>query len=192
VVQDQAARTGRDTHAEILAVACELFTERGYEATSLREIAERLGITKAALYYHFPGKDDILRALLEPMRDALAELIDRLEHAEDRAAFADTLAWMVGMIFENLALFRLLDRNRHTMQALHDTFHEMSDHLEMHERVAAAVHRIATSVDEEVRMYAALGAVTGFDDWAPKLLADGPPDVIRRELEAAVHAILDA
>ena len=57
----------RDTRAEILAVATELFIEQGYEATSLREIAERLDITKAALYYHFRSKDDILGALIEPM-----------------------------------------------------------------------------------------------------------------------------
>ena len=53
----------RDTRAEILAVASELFTTQGFETTSLREIAVRLGITKAALYYHFASKDDILRAI---------------------------------------------------------------------------------------------------------------------------------
>lgn len=39
---------------------------RGVEKTSLREIAERLGITKAALYYHFPSKDALLRSLIDP------------------------------------------------------------------------------------------------------------------------------
>jgi len=45
-----------DTRQRILDVASELFVERGYDATSLREIAERLGVTKAALYYHFASK----------------------------------------------------------------------------------------------------------------------------------------
>ena len=48
-------RTG--TRERIKQVALELFTEQGYEGTSLREIAERLGVTKAALYYHFKSKD---------------------------------------------------------------------------------------------------------------------------------------
>lgn len=39
---------------------------RGVEKTSLREIAEQLGITKAALYYHFPSKDALLRSLIDP------------------------------------------------------------------------------------------------------------------------------
>ena len=50
----------RDTRARIQAIALELFTEQGYEKTSLREIAERLGVTKAALYYHFKSKEEIV------------------------------------------------------------------------------------------------------------------------------------
>jgi AcrR family transcriptional regulator len=42
-----------DTRTRIQDVALDLFIEQGYEATSLREIAEKLGVTKAALYYHF-------------------------------------------------------------------------------------------------------------------------------------------
>jgi AcrR family transcriptional regulator len=52
-----------DTRSRIQAVALELFTEQGYDATSLREIAERLGVTKAALYYHFKSKEEIVDSL---------------------------------------------------------------------------------------------------------------------------------
>ena len=52
-----------DTRQRILDVAAELFAEQGYDGTSLREIAERIGVTKAALYYHFQSKDQILQAL---------------------------------------------------------------------------------------------------------------------------------
>src|SRR5262245_31759345 len=48
------------TRTRIQQVALELFTQHGYEATSLREIAEKLGVTKAALYYHFRTKDEII------------------------------------------------------------------------------------------------------------------------------------
>jgi len=53
---------GRDTRSRIQAVALELFTEQGYDKTSLREIAERLGVTKAALYYHFKSKEEIVES----------------------------------------------------------------------------------------------------------------------------------
>ena len=54
-----------DTRARIQSVALELFAEQGYERTSLREIAERLGVTKAALYYHFKSKEDIVHSFAE-------------------------------------------------------------------------------------------------------------------------------
>jgi AcrR family transcriptional regulator len=54
-----------DTRSRIQEVALELFTEQGYEATSLREIAEELGVTKAAVYYHFKTKDEIVASLAE-------------------------------------------------------------------------------------------------------------------------------
>lgn len=68
-------RTHGDTKAEIREVALELFRRQGYEKTSLREIAERLGITKAALYYHFRSKEDLLRALVEPLERDMEEFL---------------------------------------------------------------------------------------------------------------------
>ena len=48
-----------DTRERILDAALDLFIEQGYDKTSLREIAERVGVTKAALYYHFESKEEI-------------------------------------------------------------------------------------------------------------------------------------
>jgi AcrR family transcriptional regulator len=60
-------RRNADTREEIREVALELFARKGFEQTSLREIAERLDITKAALYYHFPSKDELLNAVVAPL-----------------------------------------------------------------------------------------------------------------------------
>lgn len=70
------ARRRGDTRARIQQVALELFAEQGYDKTSLREIAERLGVTKAALYYHFRTKEDIIRSLFD---DLLAEMDEIIE-----------------------------------------------------------------------------------------------------------------
>ena len=73
-------RPGRprgSTRERILDIALELFNEQGYDKTSLREIAERLGHTKAALYYHFERKEDILLELhlrLHALGEAAVEL----------------------------------------------------------------------------------------------------------------------
>ncbi|GAA4148862.1 helix-turn-helix domain-containing protein [Actinomadura keratinilytica] len=63
-----------DTREQIREVALELFAEQGYEKTSLREIAERLGVTKAALYYHFKTKEDIVTSLFEDFKADIDEL----------------------------------------------------------------------------------------------------------------------
>src|SRR6478672_2537534 len=63
------------TRAEILRTAMALFTSQGYDATSLRQIADRLGFTKAALYYHFPAKEHLAIELTRPWLDAVSNLI---------------------------------------------------------------------------------------------------------------------
>ncbi|WP_239154130.1 TetR family transcriptional regulator [Amycolatopsis sp. FDAARGOS 1241] len=65
-----------DTRARILSAAMDMFAARGYHATSVREIAERVGVTKTAVLYHFPGKADIIAALTEPMLVDLEAAID--------------------------------------------------------------------------------------------------------------------
>ncbi len=64
------------TRERIQQVALDLFAEQGYEQTSLREIADRLGVTKAALYYHFKTKEDILGSVLEDYLGEVNQLID--------------------------------------------------------------------------------------------------------------------
>ncbi len=71
----QQQRRG-NTRQRIQDVALELFTAQGYEKTSLREIAEHLDVTKAALYYHFKTKEDILVSIFEDVTRPMTELIE--------------------------------------------------------------------------------------------------------------------
>ncbi|MCX5342753.1 TetR/AcrR family transcriptional regulator [Streptomyces atratus] len=65
-----------NTRQRIQDVALELFAEQGYEKTSLREISERLDVTKAALYYHFKTKEDILVSIFDDLNRPIEELIE--------------------------------------------------------------------------------------------------------------------
>ena len=67
------------TRERILDIALELFVEQGYDKTSLRDIAERLGTTKAALYYHFERKEDILLELHLRLHALGRETLEQLE-----------------------------------------------------------------------------------------------------------------
>jgi AcrR family transcriptional regulator len=67
-----------ETRARLLETALGLFTVHGVEGTSLQMIADALGVTKAAVYYHFKTKDEITEAVADP---ALRELTALLDHA---------------------------------------------------------------------------------------------------------------
>ena len=90
---DVRVRRGRPGHSldSLLDVAVAVFNERGYDATSMEELAARLGVTKSAIYHHVPGKVELLRLALDRALDALfavtaepgavdGRAIDRLEH----------------------------------------------------------------------------------------------------------------
>lgn len=63
----------------VLDAALQLFAEHGFEGTSLQQIADRLGVTKAAVYYHFRSKDDLLAALVGPAFDELGGVLAEAE-----------------------------------------------------------------------------------------------------------------
>jgi AcrR family transcriptional regulator len=177
-----------DTRDRILAVASELFVEQGYDATSLREIADRLGFTKAALYYHFQSKEQILAALLEPADALLTEFVDRLEAAEGREGWAAALAWIIDSMSDYMEIFLLLERNRALLETR--LIETVAEHRRIHERIDKAVLNATSDLGEQVRMYAALGAVTAFDDWAPTLMIEGPWPEMQAELKAVVRDVL--
>ena len=116
-VDPQGAPAGRrargDTRERIQAVALELFAGEGYEKTSLREIAERLGVTKAALYYHFKSKEDIVRSFTEDYVTELDALIawgtDQPRTSESRAQLLARYSDIVG---RRLPVLRFLEQNQ--------------------------------------------------------------------------------
>jgi AcrR family transcriptional regulator len=61
----------------VLAVAVELFNERGYDGTSMRDLAARLGIAKSAIYHHVAGKEELLSLALDRALGGLATVTSR-------------------------------------------------------------------------------------------------------------------
>ncbi|GEM_PF-2357170 len=73
------------TRERILIVASHLFAERGYNATSVRDIAAELGIANPSLYYHFKSKADILSELLAEPLKRVEDAIQESEALSDEA-----------------------------------------------------------------------------------------------------------
>ncbi|MER5943789.1 TetR/AcrR family transcriptional regulator [Streptomyces sp. NPDC001928] len=108
-----------NTRQRIQDVALELFAEQGYEKTSLREIAERLDVTKAALYYHFKTKEEIIVSLFEDLTQPIEDLI---EWGRQQPHTLDTKQEIVRRYSQALAdaspLFRFMQENQATVREL--------------------------------------------------------------------------
>ncbi len=75
-----SARRGRPGYdlETLLQVAAELFEERGYDGTSMEDLARKLGITKSAIYHHVTGKEELLRLAVDRALDGLFAAVDEL------------------------------------------------------------------------------------------------------------------
>jgi AcrR family transcriptional regulator len=109
-----------DTKAQIRTVALELFTERGYDATSLREIAERLDITKAALYYHYKNKEDIILSLVDAYVEAIDELLTWVRKQDRSMATREQALerWTAIVLNHGVGLVRFLQNNQQVIREL--------------------------------------------------------------------------
>lgn len=80
------AQRSEATRTALVSAARELFSEHGYSRVGTEEIVKRAGVTRGALYHHFSGKEDLLRAVLHDLARELAE-------ASATAALAETDQW---------------------------------------------------------------------------------------------------
>lgn len=71
-----------DTKERILETALELFAQNGYLGTSMNDIAQQLGFTKAALYKHYTSKQEILDRIVEHMNEMDYERVESYEMPE--------------------------------------------------------------------------------------------------------------
>ncbi|WP_078508821.1 TetR/AcrR family transcriptional regulator [Streptomyces zinciresistens] len=108
-----------DTRQRIQDVALELFAEQGYEKTSLREIAERLDVTKAALYYHFKTKEEIIVSLFEDLTQPIEELIEWGRRQPHSLATKQEIVRRYSQVLTGAApLFRFMQENQATVREL--------------------------------------------------------------------------
>jgi AcrR family transcriptional regulator len=147
------------TRDRILDVALDLFTEKGYDKTSLREIAEPLGITKAALYYHFASKEDMLMALHMRLHAFGNEALDQMgSGAPTVAKWGELLEQLVDQMLDNRKILLLHERNQAAFEALHREDHDaQNEGLQERFRLVLADTRLPAK--DRVRMAASFGAV---------------------------------
>jgi AcrR family transcriptional regulator len=175
------------TSERIRAVAAELFAEHGYGETSLREIAERLGITKAALYYHYQSKEQLLQAIVQPLFDDMRDLVDRAEAMQPseaglRAFFEDYL----DLLLRHRSVCALFLRDASSIVAIAPLYKEA---LNLSRRLNAAIAGPDATDERRLRSAAALevlGVALLTSTWLPGI----DDDTVRKTLlDAAVHVL---
>ncbi len=177
------AHAGDQTRARILDVALELIADRGFAATSTREIAERLGLTKAALYYHFRTKDDLLAAIVGTAMADLEALIQRGQGGLTPDERRDLVVRYVHMVETHAKLIRVLasDPSVKESAGLHDAM----------PMFRTLVHLLAGTDDpdtaQRTRVRAALTAIHGALVYAQP---GDDPEVARATAIEAAWAVL--
>ncbi len=115
-------------------MALDLFTEQGFDGTSLRQIAERLDVTKAALYYHFESKDDILMALHLRLHEFGKDALVRMgEGPVTLELWGELLDEIVGQMLAQRKIFLMHERNQAALEKLHRKDHE-AEHEDIQNR----------------------------------------------------------
>jgi AcrR family transcriptional regulator len=178
------------TRERILDVALDLFIAKGYDKTSLREIAEQLGVTKAALYYHFASKGDILMALHMRLHEFGKEALSQLgDQVPTMALWADLLERIADQLLANRKIFLLHERNQAAFEELHREDHDAAnDDLQAQFRQVLADPRVP--IEDRVRMAASFGAVMAGIFIAGDAFDDVPTADLGAMLRGAVRDLL--
>src|SRR5690242_3658624 len=161
MTETSQAHARPDTRARIQAVALELFAEQGYDKTSLREIAERLDVTKAALYYHFKSKEDIVASLVEDYFGQIDELVawgrTLPKTPESRA---EVLRRYFDIVAGGSGVFRMLQHNQASVNSMAAAKHRSELFRERMDALVSLLTEPDAPLASQLRAAVALASVS--------------------------------
>jgi len=185
--QGNGDRDGASTRERILDVALDLFTDQGFDGTSMREIAERLHISKPAIYYHFASKEEILMALHMRLHEFGKAALERLTgQTVTLQLWGSLLNEVLDQMVAQRKIFLMHERNQAALEKLHRKDHD-AEHDDIQQRFRQALTDPSLPLRDRVRMACSLGAVFGgllmagdaFDNVSSTELGSLVRDVVR-------------
>ena len=155
----------------VLRRAIDLFNTRGYDATSIGDVARELGLTKSAIYHHVPSKEHLLASGLDEALDALSSTVTAIaatssDSAEKRLRTA--IRSSVEILVDHLPAVTLLLRargNSEVEQAALDRRRAIDDALAGLVRDAVREGSLRTDIDPELISRLLFGMVNGLVEW---------------------------
>jgi AcrR family transcriptional regulator len=182
VAPSSRAEQARRTRARILEVALRLFNDKGYDATSLQDIADEMGLTKPAVYYHYKGKGEMLRDIAQPVRKAMADLMARVRAARTSAERVDTLIdGLVEILIARRDVMRIVAQQPALRQDMHTALgiDRLVEYL-----IEGFFGPESPTLDQRFAVYSSAAFARGV--WA---LGDVPEDVLRGVVERALRRV---
>lgn len=172
-------------------MAQELFTEQGYDQTSLREIAQRLGLTKAALYYHFASKDEIFMALHRQLHEILDGVLDQFkDEAVPVDSWPELFSSFIDKIFEHRSLMIMHERNQMAFEKLHHEAHD-EEHSDIEQKLSAVLADPTIPAHRRIRIGCTFAMIMGGLLFAQESFSDVADVDLVNELKSAVGDLLD-
>ncbi len=164
---------------EILRTAARLFQQRGYDATSMNDVAAALKFSKGGLYHHFQSKDEILFHIMSHAMDITEErvinVVRRIEGAEERLRTLIRLHIEVVLSAEDREITVMLHENHPLPPALRRKINaRKKDYVHFVEHLVADVQRQRNStsrVNPRAAAFALLGMINWIYQW---FKPDGP------------------
>lgn len=190
-------RLGREPYslASVLEIAVAAFNEHGYDATSMGMLADRLGTSKSAIYYHVSSKEDLLRLALERAIGELEKVLDEPGAAEGsgRDRLEHVLRGAVRVLVDDLPFVTLLLRLRGNTEVERDALRRRRDFDHAVSAIfdqARAEGSVRSDVDAGTATRLVFGMINSIAEWyrpdgtlSSQALAD---DIIR----VAFHGLL--
>jgi len=170
--------------ARLVAAAGQLFAEHGVSGTSLRSIADRLGVTKAAVYHQFASKEEIVIAVAEPVIEQLRLIAESAKLLSPQLARATVIRGLVDLALDQRGTSAVLRRDP-TMAQILDSHQPYREQLE---RIDALLLGPSPTAQRRIALAFAGGGIMTVGA-LPGL--DGPIDEVRAGLVAAMTRALD-
>jgi AcrR family transcriptional regulator len=179
-------RKKQQTRDAIARAALELFAERGYDATTLAEIAERAGVATRTIFAYFPSKEDILFSDFETVRGELAQAL--AERPDGKDALGTLRDFILSVSFEKGEL----DRQLHEMIERDETLrtHRRARMAQLQELLAGAMADDLGAASDDLRPQLAAASLTAAFEVLEQQDPGSPQPHTPEALAAAIDPII--
>lgn len=176
--------TPTDTRERLLKVAADLFIEHSFAGTSHKMIADAVGITKAAVHYHFRTREELLIAVMEPFHAARLEVLQQVEDMRSpRKQAVAVIAGYANVVCQNPRLAAVLTHDPSVIRAVQN--HPVWGPIVRRE--AEMLARVNDGPSGVMRAYAVLTGLPGAAGVAPESMTR---EELRADLTDLGHRIL--